>query len=320
MDGEHFRLRSSASGWGLGVSLPLWVGAIISALLVIVGALAFIREGLEARSASIIRVALVLLLALAGGWMLDYFWRRDLAAEWQSLEARAFELTTRALAPGSALACLDPITGAEIQEPCEKALFSGPEATAAAISYVAAQIALLSSARDHARRTGRSDVDVFTDLRRALEADRFGVVAHVLTVRDHCSTRGCAALALLRDSSRVSANIEQRRFETHLKRHMPAWPGTANGLTTSHPVASGPAVAPSVAGVSKPPNDLFFPSASSIPPVNIMTAEPAAPRQPSTDPTGSTEPAAPSRRPTSSAPSRQPASPGPTRLTPPDAQ
>jgi hypothetical protein len=296
------------------------VGAIIAALPVIVGALAFIRDGNGAKSAAIFRLALVLLLALAGGWMLDYFWRRDLAAEGQNLEARAFQLKSRALAPGSALACLDPITGAEMEESCEKALFASPEATAAAISYVATQMALLSSARDHAQRSGLGDADVFTDLRRALEADQFGVVAYVLTVRDHCSARDCAALALLHDSSRVSANIEQRRFETHLKRHMAAWSGAANGLVNNHPVASGPAVAPNVAGVSRSPNKLFFPSASSIPPVNIMAAEPAAPRQPSTEPAAASEPAAPPRRPASNAPSRQPPNPGPTSLTPPGIQ
>jgi hypothetical protein len=295
------------------VSLPLWLGATIAVLLVVVGALAFSRG-------AIIRVALVLLLALTGCWMLDHFWR-DLAAERQTIEARAFELRTRALAPGSALACLDPITGTEMEEPCEKALFASPQATAAAVSYVAAQLALLSSARDHAQRTWlMSDADVLTDLRRPLEADRFGIVAHVFAVRDHCSTPDCAALNLLPDSSRVSANIEQRRFETNLKRHMSAWSGAADAAVSSHPVASAPAVAPSVAGISKPPNGLFFPSASSIPPVNIMTAEPAAPRQPPTGHAGSTEPAAPSRRPPSGAPARQPASPGPTSLTPPGVQ
>jgi len=67
------------------------------------------------------------------------------------------------------------------------------------------------------------------------------------------------------------------------------------------------------------PNNLYFPSSSSIPPVNIMTAEPAAP-QPPHDTTGAAEtPGAPRKPP----PARQqpssaaaPPRPAPMPLTP----
>jgi hypothetical protein len=267
-----------------------------------------------------IHIALILILALAGGWTLDHLSRRGLAAaERQALDARAFELTTRALVPGSALACLDALAGADVEEPCEKALFASPEATAAAVSYVAAQLRVLAAAHEDAQRAGPDAADMFAPLRRAVEADRFGIVAHVLTVSDHCSPQNCAALAVLRDSSRVGANLRHRPFETLLKRHMAAWPDAGSGSAAGRPAVTGSAVVPHVAG-AKPANNLFFPSSSSIPPVHIMTAEPATPRQPPTNPAGPTDAAAAPRKAAPGAPARQPASPGPTSLAPPGVQ
>ena len=66
----------------------------------------------------------------------------------------AFDLATRALAPGSALACLDTIAGETVENACEKALFASPEATAAAVSYVAAQLSLLAAGSDHPAAVG----------------------------------------------------------------------------------------------------------------------------------------------------------------------
>jgi hypothetical protein len=302
-----------------GVSLPLWLGAFIAALLALVGALTFGRAGTDGRSSLMIRIALALILALAAGWTLDYFARRDLAAERQALDARAFELTTRALAPGSALACLDAAAGAAIREPCEQALLATPQDTAAAVSYVAAQLALLTAAQDHARRAGLDDLEALAPLRRVLEADRFGIVAHVLSVLHQCTGEDCAALSLLQDRSRVSANLAQRPFESHLKRHMAGWSSTGSGRVSSEPEAAGSGVVPPVAG-AKPTNELFFPSSSSIPPVSIMTAEPAAPRAPAAETAGSTDPAPSPRKPSPGAQPRQPASQGPVRLTPPNAR
>jgi hypothetical protein len=301
------------------VSLSLWLGAIIAALLGVVGALAFMRHDDGARTAPMVRIVWLLALALAAGWTLDYLARRDLAAQRQALESRLFELTTRVLVPGSALPCLDAIAGAEVEESCEKAVFAGPEATAAAVSYVAAQLTLLSAAHDHARRAGLADADAFAFLRQVLAADRFGIVARVLAVRDGCSTDDCDALALLHDSSRVSANLRDHRFEMNLKRHSAAWAGVGSGPVASDPAGSARPVAPNVAG-ARQPNNLFFPSSSSIPPVNIMTAEPAPPRPPAAEPTGSADAAPPPRRPAPGAQARQPASPGPTSLTPPGIQ
>ena len=189
------------------------------------------------------------------------------------------------------------IAGEVLEDACEKALFATPEATAAAVSYIAAQLSLLASAGDHARRAVPNSA--MSQLRRAIEADPFGVVAHVLAVRDGCTPAHCGLFALLQDPSRVSANIAARVFEARLKSYAAAWPASSR-----RPVASNapPAAAPQPAAAPGPrvPNNLYFPSASSIPPVNIMTAEPAAP--PPHDTTGAAETPGSPRKPTSAAP------------------
>jgi hypothetical protein len=299
----------------------LWAVAIVAVVVIIAGMLAFVRNGVDGVSGPLMQGALVLMVALAGWWALDYFARRDILAERRALDARAFELAVLAVAPGSALACLDAIAGDVVEDACEKALFASPEATAAAVSYVAAQLSLLASAGDYARRAGPGSA--VTHLRRAIEADAFGVVAHVLAFRDGCMPARCSVFAVLQDPSRISANLAERVFEARLKNYAAAWP-----VAGRRPVASNspPAAAPQPTAATGPrvPNNLYFPSSSSIPPVNIMTAEPAAPQQPH-DTTGTAETPSATRKPSQGAPpARQPAGSAaaparspPTPLTPP---
>ena len=57
-----------------------------------------------------------------------------------------------AIAPGSALSCLDEIAGEAVEVACEKAVFASPEAVAAGINYVTAQLALLNDGTAYAER------------------------------------------------------------------------------------------------------------------------------------------------------------------------
>jgi hypothetical protein len=229
----------------------------------------------------------VVVAALIVGWLtLEQWARQERLAEQRALEARAFDLMTRAMAPGSALACLDALAGTTVEAACEKALFAHPETVAAAITYVSAKLLLLSDARGFAR--GADASSAFAQLRRATEGDRFGFVAHVLAARDGCTAEQCAAFALLDDATRVAANITAQTFEAAVQRHAANWSGeTGHPVAGSTPPAAGatPASGP-VAGV-RTPNNLFFPSASSIPPVSIMNAEPGGGGQ--QDTTGSAE-------------------------------
>jgi hypothetical protein len=308
------------------MSLPAW--AIVAGLAAVIATLVVLRmrAGFDGRGAPWAQAALVAVAVLAGWWLLDHFARRDAAADERAFEARALELATRALTPGSALACLDAIAGDVVEGACEKTLFATPEATAAAVSYVAAQLSLLSWAGERARRASPGTLPSSTlsaktaQLRRAIEADRFGIAAHVLALRDGCTADRCGAFALLQDTGRVSANLVERPFDAQVKRYAAAWPAPGD-----KPVASNVAPAtPPPGTATKPAGNLYFPSASSIPPVNIMTAEPAA-APPPHDTTGTGEagsaprkgaPAAPQTRPPASS-NPAPVRPAPTPLSPP---
>ena len=291
------------------VSLPVWAVVAIAAVLVLACALPLVRG--RGEGASVAVAILVLILALAGWWARDHFARRDLAAAQRALDARGFELATRAFMPGSALGCLDAIAGETVEVACEKALFASPEATAAAVSYVAAQLSLLASARELGR-PGETAAGMLA-LRHALEADRFGVVAHVLAVRDGCAPDQCRAFAWLGETSRIKINLAERPFDARIKTYAASWPVAGGRALVGTPASPAPSAA------AKVPNNLYFPSATSIPPVNIMTAEPPPAQRPPQDTTGAADaatPTPPRRPPQTNSQARPPSSAAPARATP----
>jgi hypothetical protein len=276
-------------------------------------------------------VGLLLIFAPLGAtWLLDRWSARDLAAEGRAITARAFELSMRALAPGSALACLDGTVGEPIQDACEKVLFATPESAASAISYVSAQVSLLAAAKQHAQASALNYFSTVPTVRRAVEGDRFGIVGYLVSTRPGCRPDKCEIFDLLQDPARVRANVASRTFEGHVQAHVAEWasagPRIAAGAPTSDPAAPGVAGATASA---KPASGIFFPSSSSIPPVNIMAAEPAS--SPQTQEASAADAAARSRRQQQAAPptqapptARQPAGtdgsqarPGPLQITPP---
>jgi hypothetical protein len=218
-----------------------------------------------------------------------------------TLEARAAELTARAIAPGSALACLDAVANTVVEDGCEKALFATPEAVAAAVDYVDARFSLLAPSLALADRDP-SYRPMLERLRRALETDRFGLVAHVLTTRG-CTVSECPDLDLLRDSTAVVANMKSRAFDMRVGAHALAWmPGATRGAVAAAPTPDGSTLAPTTgtapahaAGTEAgggTPGRFDFPSADSIPPVSIMAPE-AAPTERAAEP----KPAQPAKRP-----------------------
>jgi hypothetical protein len=275
------------------LTLPLAGAAALAAIFVVLCLLAYSRSGREGPIGTLACAALVLVGAAVTWFILDGSGRRELAAERRALDARALELAGRAIAPGSALACLDASAGEAVEASCEKSLFATPESTAAAASYVAAQLALLRDGTDFARRGDATYAAALTHLRRAVELDRFGLVAQVLAMRDGCMPDRCPALALLGDPSRVSANLAERTYDAYVIRYAGAWP---TGLKPPGGTAALPSNATAVAGTA--PGELFFPSADSIPAVNIMSAEPGQ--------TTGTATATPSAKPPAPPPRRQP--------------
>jgi hypothetical protein len=254
------------------LSLHLWVAAGSAVLLAIFCVVAIFRV------VPALRVEVLILGALLGGviaWaVLDREAAGDRRAEGRALEMRAAELAARTLAPGSPLGCLDALAGDNVEAACERAIFASPASVAAATSYVAARLALLSEMTAYVGRGGTGIDDVMLPLRRALEADRFGFLAHLLVVRDGCSRENCDALTLLHDAERVRAHLSDGMLDQLVAQYATAWaqPTEAADAQARQAANAQPAPQPS----HKPVN-IDFPTSASIPAVSIMTPEPKGP-------------------------------------------
>jgi len=175
-----------------------------------------------------------------------------------------------------ALSCIDDLAGETVLTACEKALFGSPESTAAALSYAASQITRLTAFGDVATAE-KSMTPELRAIRRAVERDRYGLMAYVLAARDHCTPSDCAAFRSLTDSHQVMANMDEHMYDGLISRYAPLW----NAPPPVAPVAALPSSMP-----TGRPTNADFPSASSTPPVSIMTPEPgsaataSAPRPP----------------------------------------
>jgi hypothetical protein len=220
--------------------------------------------------------------ALATIAVMDRMAAGEKAAERRALLQRNAELNVSAVAPGSALACLDGGAGETVENACEKLVFASPQSAAAAVSYTAARLSLLADAQA-LLQSDPGFIESFAATRRALELDRYGVAAQVLASRDGCTADRCAAFAYLRDSAALRGNLRAAAFDNYVARYAAAWNKPEPEKQT--PVASLPAPpAPAdVAGatVAHPLSSKYdFPSAASIPPVSIMNAEPPPPKAP----------------------------------------
>ncbi|MEO6839292.1 MAG: hypothetical protein ABI192_00865 [Bradyrhizobium sp.] len=190
-----------------------------------------------------------------------------------------------------ALSCIDDIAGETVLTACEKGLFGSAESAAAAVSYAASRVTRLTALGDVAA-ANRNMTPELQALRRSVERDRYGLVAHVLLTRDHCTPADCAAFRSLTDHNQIVANMDERIYNGFVTRYAPSWnappagPATAAGL-----VAALPGSMP-----TGRPTNADFPSAASTPPVSIMNPEPgtSASRAPavSNAPSASTRPAA----------------------------
>jgi hypothetical protein len=305
--------------------LRFWVASGAAALLVLVCALAldWTRKRIIARFAVVgIGAAFGAILAwafLAGASV------RDQSAERRNLELRATQLTAQVLAPGSPLACLEGMAGESVETACEKTLFATPATIAAATSYIAARLNLLADMAAYTRSGGNLD-SLLLPLRRSLEEDRFGFVAHVLALRDGCSGNRCPALALLRNPERVRANLNGQTLDRYVEHYLAAWaqPGEVPVVEGAAPPTSAVAVnQPAASNQRKIILDADFPSAASIPAVSIMNPEPkASPSAASVAVESNGHGAGPARKaprkPLLNAPAQASASPGATLASPVD--
>ncbi len=260
---------------------PLWIAAGSAALLVVIICALVLRPSHEGFAAAGGRIFLVLLGAALSGsltWaFLDSANVRGQNAERSAIELRAGQLIARSLIPGSPLACLDALAGDTVQAACEKAVFASPASVATAISYVAAQFALLSDMTNYAKRGGTDIDDALLPLRLALQADPFGFLAHVLVVRDGCTSENCPALGLLPDPSHVRTNIIAQTLHHYLDHYRDVWARSPDGPVADSADMMPPRMAENAPGRRKVSVNIDFPSAASIPPISIMNPEPKGP-------------------------------------------
>lgn len=313
-------------GVGSGV-LPVWAAGALAALLCVAGVFAFVRAAQPGRGGAAWRVALVAAGAGLAIVLVDGLGGREVGAPTRrAIEARSMDLTLRAIETGSPLACLEAVGNDTVEAACEKVIFASPQTVAAAVTYMDSRIALLSDAAELAARDRTYGASI-ERLRRAIEADRFGIVAQVLATQG-CTPDNCPSLKLLRDPRQVTANLRERVFASHVILHAAAWdtPPVAPASVPQAPVASvPPPVAPQLAtsGAAPPPAGKYdFPSSASIPAISIMNAEPATPPGDATPPpvqqsTGQGAPRPAARRAPPREPPPQAAAPAPPAPLPP---
>ena len=215
------------------------------------------------------------------------------ATERRALIARNAELTNQALAPGSALACLETEAGSSIAKACEVGVFATPQALSAAVAFVGERLKLIEAAQ--ALTAGQRDF--FAAERRAIERDRFGIAAHVLAQTYGCTVEKCAVFALLNDTRTLKADLAAQPFATLVARYEGVWdkpvdervpvatlpgaPAEVKAQTALPAVAVAPPAAEALAKAEPPANaphpldkKWTLPSSDSIPAVSIMTPEP----------------------------------------------
>jgi hypothetical protein len=167
-----------------------------------------------------------------------------------------------------AMSCIDDIAGDTVGQACEKALFGSAESTAAAVNYMAAMITRLTALGD-ATTAQRSMTPEIQALRRAVEHDRYGLVAQVLLARDRCTPTACPAYRSLTDNHQIITNMDEHLYDGLVARYAPSWNAPLPAVTAALPGG--------LLGASVPtgrPTNAEFPSAANTPAVSIMTPEP----------------------------------------------
>jgi hypothetical protein len=290
--------------------IPLWLTLAAAGFFGIIVLITLFRADRSIAN-SALTVITLLAIAVAGAATL-----RSLASDGRGASVDVPSPPMTATLP--ALSCTDDLAGEIVLTACEKSLFGSAESTAAALSYAAAQITRLTSFGDVAA-ADKNLTPELQALRRAVERDRYGLVAYVLLARDRCTPSDCAAFRSLTDRKQVVSNMEERFYDGLVMRYSASWNAPASAAALA-PVA---ALAPSVP-TGKPTN-ADFPSAASTPPVSIMTPEPAAPAAPrssastASTPPPSPRPPAPAHVPAAAAPAQTAAKKQPAPKQPPRA-
>jgi hypothetical protein len=241
-------------------TLPMWLTLAAAGFFGIIVLIMVVRAG-----KSVANGALAIISLLAVGIASAVF-LRGLGPDGRSASGESGSpLPMTATLP--ALSCIDDLAGEAVLTACEKALFGSAENAAAALAYAASQISRLTASGELAV-ANKNLTPELAMLRRAVERDRYGLMAYVLMARDHCTPSDCAAFRALTDRRRLVANMDERIYDGLISRYSPTW----NAPVAAAAAAPVAALAPTLPA-GKPTN-AEFPTAASTPPISIMTSEP----------------------------------------------
>jgi len=246
-------------------SFPMWITLAAAAVFALILFVTLIRA-----EKSVANGALTVITLLAIGIAVAATVRRFDPLERAADEGRA---VTHMVSSVPALSCLDGLAGEAVEASCERALFGSADVAAAAVSYTAVQLSRLAPREETGAQTPEQQ-----SLRRTLERDRYGLVAQVLVVREHCSETACDAFGLFADPTQIKTNMRDHVYEAIIGRYATAWSAATSSVAAAAPTtpmqttAATMTAAPPVATVAPAVrNPIEFPSATSIPPVSIMT-------------------------------------------------
>ena len=249
-------------------SFPMWLTLAAAAFFGLVVLVMVLRADRSVANTTLAVLTLIS-IAVAGTMVVQGFSGGSRSAP--AAEARYVPPASAALPQ---LSCIDDLAGDAVLSACEKALFGSAESAAAAVAYAANQITLLISLGDVATANKGAGSDLMA-LRRAVERDRYGLMAYVLTTRDRCTAQSCPLFRSLTSKNQIAANMDERLYESLVTRYAPSWnapPQAASGLLAGLP--------PSMP-TGKPTN-AEFPTSASTPAISIMNPEPplAPPKPP----------------------------------------
>lgn len=246
-------------------AFPMWMTLAAAGFFGLILLITLLRAEKTVANGALTVITL-LSIAIAGAATVRVY--GPLGQETPTTEARTQAAVTASL---PALSCLDDLAGDTVATGCEKALFGAPDVVAAAVAYTASRIDRLTALGD-AATAENSLTPEMKALRKALEHDRYGLVAQVLVARDGCTQFDCPAFRSLTDRQQVAANMDAHLYDQLVARYAPTWNAPATATAANAALAGLPPSVPT----GKPTN-AEFPSASSTPPVSIMTPEPPTP-------------------------------------------
>ena len=262
-------------------AFPMWVTLAAAGFFGLVVLITMLRADKSAANGAL---TIITLLAV-GVAVAATFDRLGPANRTMMMPREAREPTTPSMTL-PALACIEDLAGDIVLSACEKDLFSSAEVAAAAVSYAASEIERLATYGDVASANQDMTPDLMS-LRQAVERDRYGLIAHILTERYRCTPADCAVFRAISNRRQIVANMEAHTYDGLIARYAAAWnmpqsppqAAAAGQLPPGAPLAAqGSLVAPQgplgTSVLVGRPTNAEFPTAASTPPVSIMTPEP----------------------------------------------